>query len=145
MIFMKAFSTPTGTYYFPSLSLPFMLFLFLKDTARPWTKRITHLGQMVGFLYMELTEKKKKGLENRAPGNLMKLVSGSEFSWKNQFEFNQKGGCILENWPLISRVQVFKVFSQVQYHFHHTRWAFPSVKIIKVVNFTTFDQVVLCV
>lgn len=95
---------------------------------------------------MALTGKKRKSPEDRAPGNLMKSkCQAPNFLEKINLSSTKKGGCILENWPLISRVRVFKVFSQVQYHFHHIGWAFLSVNIIKEVNFTTFDQVVLCV
>lgn len=145
-----------------------MPFLFLKNTSRPRTDMITHLGPMLHFPYMKLIKKalrvwrekpvmcitwelaelsrlsgdfinnlncflwypswpsqiknknsslweKKKKPRGQSPRNYCEVkVSGSEFSWKNQFESNQKKkkGCILENWPLISRVWVFKVFSK---------------------------------
>ena len=53
---MKVFSTLTVTYHF-LLSVPFMPFLFLKNTSRPRTDMITHLGPMLNFPYMKLIKK----------------------------------------------------------------------------------------
>lgn len=39
------------------LSLPFMPFLFLKNTSRPRTDMITHLGPVLHFPYMKLIKK----------------------------------------------------------------------------------------
>lgn len=145
-----------------------MPFLFLKNTSRPRTDMITHLGPMLHFPYMKLIKKalrvwrekpvmcitwelaelsrlsgdfinnlncflwypswpsqiknknsslweKKKNPEDRAPGTTVKSkCQALNFLGKINLSLTKKKkkGCILENWPLISRVWVFKVFSK---------------------------------
>lgn len=65
IIFMKAFSTLTDRYYFLSVTLLFMPFLFLKNNSRPRTNMVIHLEPMVGITYVKVIEKSP---ENRALG-----------------------------------------------------------------------------